>query len=264
MESLCGAIGETKNQESLDRENLFLRYRSEGKNLEEEFSPGISEIVSQVTKYMHADSIESVRHALSNVREYPLGLSMDHFSYFSNKLITVAIDAGGRSGHVILFNANAEEANEDGEEVSSNMRAVIDNFVPYKPDRNKVSGVVWTSGGNTNGFGARNMTSHNGIWLSPSARGSGLGYGLYRLQENIFGLMKQEQAPTLSLLKMYLRLGFVPKAVFNPISEEKLNIDVEDALKDALDSNEERLRFNFYLERDFVPGQNDQESSVVS
>lgn len=271
--------------EQIVLEKVISKYREQGLELENKFQPEIEKVTRKILDYLKEDSIESLHKKLKDRKRYPIGVIMSHFVLgdFSGEELKIGIDAGGESGYCVLSNPYPDlgldpypddfdellEQNKkefgnipsdvenvavnfvpEDETIPPNVKDAIANFIPFEPDRKSVSGVVWTSGGIMNKFNKKSDTPHNGLWISQDQRGSGLAYGLYRLQESIFGVMKTEEAGKLSLLKTYLRLGFVPKSVLNPISGEKLtNIKVEEALQDCFTKQQETLDFHIYLER---------------
>ncbi len=246
------------NENSLFKQNSFilekvlLQYRTEGAELEKKFEPEIQQAINNILNYVKIDSLESFKECMKNRNEFPLGIIMNKFvmKYFSGQELDVTIDSGGESGHCVTFDPYSSFNEEfDEENIPYAAKNAIDNLVG-ESQKERVTGITWSSGGIMSRFGNKGDTPHNGLWVSSQQRGTGLGYGLYRLQEKIFGEIKQEEAPSLSLLKLFFRLGFVPKAALNPSNGKILeDCNIDELIKEYLEKKEEHLDFHIYLER---------------
>ncbi len=242
---------EAPNKNKLNLENTLSVYNKEGKALEEKFAPEIQKTVDKISEYLKLDSFEEFQAKKEMAPEYRIGINMNRFVFedFLGQNLEINVDPGGKSGYCITYDPYGFMNEDDvSEERPENVQEMINKTVSQH-ERKEVSGIVWSSKGiMKNGFVSD--IPHNGLWVSPAVKGNSIGYGLYRLHEKLFGEMKQEEAVRLSLLKLYLRLGFKPKAVLNPLDGKSMEkFDISHVVESYLKEQKEDLDFPIYMER---------------
>ncbi|MCX6807326.1 MAG: hypothetical protein NTZ80_00745 [Patescibacteria group bacterium] len=129
----------------------------------------------------------------------------------------------------------------------NNILEVTKSFDDNLNTRKGIIGIVYDSEGVGN-----ISVSHKGVWAEPSKYLSDIAYGLYALHDEIFGYKEIETASKLSLLKFYMKMGYVPTSFINPFNGENIEFKEEDAKKMIeyfLRQGKEELQFFVKLNR---------------
>ncbi len=227
------------SQEGFSLDELVKQERHKGEELEKHWSAQIKEIQAGLFEYLGVSSTDGLKEKMEDIKQFPLGFFFP--TYFGGHETTIQAEAG-------LANARCVITDDSGcvGERPLNVESIINKVVNSRKTKNVV-GIMWRSS-LVNQYSMD--LEHNGVWIDDGIKGLGIGYGLYRLNEAVFGKQKTEVASKLSLLKLYLKLGFIPSAVVNPISGEKLSrIEVGEVIKDCIKSGEEDIPLPIYLER---------------
>lgn len=225
--------------------------RERGKVLEDRFRISIEQSTEKCFARFNSSSREEFAENLS---KWPTRFS--NLIYLSGFKGEVYSFPGGEDRFVYLAE-ETEEGDDRGKNLTDRQEEgsndeILGLLSEVVESDQKFIGAVWRSRGVINNRGKLLPFEHNGVIVEKSARGYGLGYAMYRQYEEIFGKMKAELADRLSLLKLYLQLGFKPKKVINQEDGEELPFDIESMVERYFSNKASKLPHWIYLERDDV------------
>ncbi len=115
--------------------------------------------------------------------------------------------------------------------------------------KQRIIGYIWEADGIRH-KGKLLKYDHLGVVVDKEARGEDVGFAIYRLHEAVFGERKKEITPKLSILKLYMKLGFVPKKIINPENGEELPIRAGKMVEGNFSKGNENFVFLVYLEKE--------------
>lgn len=225
-------------------------YQAGGKRLEERFAIQIQQARDQYFKRLGVSSSKEVDGVLRGKNFPPFFHNNINLEGYDGEIGT---HSNGEEKYILLKkeieDENDEEEEDDRKPELNQANEMLDSIKSELLPGEKTVGFVWNAKG-IEINGQLKPVKHNGVIVGEEARGQDLGYAMYRLHEEVFGRMEQEMTPVLSLLKLYLKLGFVPKKIIDQRSGQELALDVESVVEKCLAEGEEKFPFFVYLERE--------------
>ncbi len=245
MENIVTPKGESTSE-------ILAKYRSQGLKLEAQYHEAITDIRNACFQYLGVTSTQQLQKKLETPADgkyasLPMGFFYPF--YFMGRKGKIQSDQGGKNKAIFIEKGLEEiEMEEEYGPIDPTPSELLFNEVCKQLKNDNIASAVWQSDGlYSNTQNSFIYTQHNGVYNRSNI--NGIGYALYRLYEEIFGMMSKEITPKLSLLKLYLKLGFIPDKVINPINGRVSSMDLESTLENYLKIGEEILPFPVLLKR---------------
>lgn len=227
---------------------ILEKERESGKKLDERFALRISQARDLCFERLKVSSSEEVIDLLKNgMPKFPVGFhcTIHLIDYYGE----VGALEGGEETYVCLLKEKEEADEKNKKPLDEEEEDILATVKGILSPNEKMVGMTWKAKG-LEYKGKLHEYEHNGVMVDKIAKNKNFGFAMYRTHEAVFGKMEKEITPKLSLLKLYLKLGFVPKKIINPENEEELPMDVEAAVERYFSSGNEELPFLVYLEKE--------------